>query len=263
MSITRKFQEIQLSRRSPRATEQANSFHKSKKEVPQPALKLVDNSLKKARKVELKPKSLNQEAYIELLTDPSKVIVFATGPAGTGKTLLAVMAAIKAYQEGTCKKIIISRPAVTIDDEQHGFLPGDLTAKMEPWAIPIMDVFAEYYKQTEIEGMLEDKIIELAPIGYLRGRSLKDAWIILDEAQNASKVQMKAILTRIGQNSKMVVTGDLGQIDTKYSHENGMTDFTDRLAKTNSKIIATIQFSRKDIQRSAAVAEVLSIYGED
>lgn len=211
------------------------------------------------KEVHLTPKSLKQEEYIELLLDPTKYVVFATGPAGTGKTMLAVLAAIKAYKEGTCDKIIITRPAVTVDDEQHGFLPGDLNEKMAPWTRPIFDVMKEYYSPREITQMLEDEIIEVSPLAFLRGRTFKNSWIIFDEAQNSSLMSMKTALTRIGDNSKMIITGDLDQTDLRQS-TNGLSDFLSKLKKGNSSIIALVEFNKKDIQRSQAVKEVLAIY---
>ena len=216
----------------------------------------------RARKVELIPKSLNQETYIELLNDPSKLIIFATGPAGTGKTMMAVLAAIKAYQNGECKKIVITRPAVGVDDEEHGFLPGDLNAKMAPWTRPIMDVFAEYYRQSEITKMLDEQTIEVSPLAFMRGRTFKNSWIIADEMQNATPSQMKMLLTRLGENSKMVVTGDTRQADRK-EQDNGLIDFKRLVAEyKNSRYVAGVEFGGPDIQRHKAVVEILKIYGE-
>lgn len=212
--------------------------------------------------VELIPKSLNQETYIDLLTDPSKLIIFATGPAGTGKTMLAVLAAIKAYKEGTCKKIVITRPAVGVDDEKHGFLPGDLNQKMEPWTRPIMDVFAEYYRPTDITRMLDEQTIEISPLAYMRGRTFKNSWIIADEMQNATPNQMKMLLTRLGDSSKMVVTGDTRQADRR-ENDNGLLDFKRLVSQyENCKFVAGVEFAGKDIKRHPAVVEVLKIYGE-
>ena len=160
-------EELYLSRRrNNRAIDTTNFYPQSqpkqhKRGKQQPALQVVNEDYvhQRTKRVDLIPKSLNQENYIELLNDPNKLIIFATGPAGTGKTMLAVLAAIRAYQNGECKKIVITRPAVGVDDEQHGFLPGDLNAKMAPWTRPIMDVFAEYYRQSEITKMLDEQTI--------------------------------------------------------------------------------------------------------
>lgn len=216
----------------------------------------------KKRQVHLLPKTLNQEAYINLLTDPSKIIVFATGPAGTGKTMLAMLAGIKALKEGVITKIVLTRPAVGVDDEKHGFLPGDLNSKMEPWTRPLFDVLAEYYDRKEIARMLDEQIIEISPLAFMRGRTFKNSWIIADEMQNATPNQMKMLLTRIGENSKMIVTGDTRQADRK-DPDNGLLDFKALVdSYKNCQYVAGAELTGKDIQRHPAVVEVLKIYKE-
>lgn len=216
----------------------------------------------KTRKISLIPKSLNQERYIELLNDTSKHIVFASGPAGTGKTMLAVLAALKAHKEGEVSKIVITRPAVGVDDEQHGFLPGTLNQKMEPWTRPIFDIIGEYYRSQEIAKMLDDQTIEIAPLAFMRGRTFKNSWIIADEMQNATPSQMKMLLTRLGENSKIVVTGDTQQTDRKIK-DNGLLDFQGLVAKyQDCRYVAGVTLNGKDIQRHPAVSEILKIYGE-
>lgn len=219
--------------------------------------------VERRKAVNLIPKSLNQEEYISLLTDESKCIVFATGPAGTGKTMLAMLAGIKAYKEGAVSKLILTRPAVGVDDEKHGFLPGDINAKMEPWTRPLFDVIAEYYSPKEVARMLEEQIIEIAPLAFMRGRTFKGCWIVADEMQNATPGQIKMLLTRLGEGSKIVVTGDTRQADRR-DPDNGLLDFK-RLFDgfKNSKYIAGVEFETKDIARHPAVAEVLRLYGED
>ncbi len=216
----------------------------------------------KKRQVQLLPKTLNQEAYINLLTDPSKIIIFATGPAGTGKTMLATMAGIQALKQGQVTKIVLTRPAIGVDDEQHGFLPGDLNQKMEPWTRPLFDVLLEYYDRKEIARMLDEQIVEISPLAFMRGRTFKDAWIIADEMQNATPNQMKMLLTRLGENSKMIVTGDTRQADRRDA-DNGLLDFKDLVAEyKNCKFVAGIEMAGKDIQRHPAVVEILKIYKE-
>ena len=178
-------------------------------------------------------------------------------------TMLAVMAALKAYKAGDVSKIVITRPAVGVDDEKHGFLPGDLNTKMEPWTRPIMDVMQEYYSPKDIAKMLDEQQIEISPLAFMRGRNLKDAFVICDEMQNASINQMKMVLTRLASNSKMVITGDLNPTDKQFIHSNGLLDFIERLKESNSRTIAHTNFNRKDVQRHPVVAEVLSIYGEE
>ena len=216
--------------------------------------------LKRTQQVQIIPRNLSQETYLELLKNPKKYIVFAIGPAGTGKTLLAVQAGIKAFQEGKVEKLIVTRPAVSVD-EDLGFLPGDLNEKMAPWTRPIFDVLGEYYQQKDVADMLMEGIIEISPLAYMRGRTFKNSWIIADEMQNATTNQMKMLLTRLGENSKMIVTGDLAQADRLQ--DNGLIDFCNLLGKHKKlEHIDIVHFTQKDIERHDAVKEVLSIYGD-
>ena len=214
----------------------------------------------KKQRVTLYPRNSNQETYIQKLQDSAKSIVFAIGPAGTGKTMLAVQHGIKLFQEGVVDKIVITRPAVSVD-EDLGFLPGTLNEKMAPWTRPIFDVMGEYYQQKDIAKMLEDGVIEISPLAYMRGRTFKNAYIVADEMQNATVNQMKMLLTRLGEGSKMVVTGDLAQADRVS--DNGLIDFCNLLEqKEYLEHIDIIRFDNKDIERHNAVKEVLAVYGE-
>jgi phosphate starvation-inducible protein PhoH len=214
----------------------------------------------KRKRVQIYPKNLNQENYLLKLNDPQKMIIFAIGPAGTGKTLLAVQWAIDQLIYGDIKKIVITRPAVSVD-EQHGFLPGDLNQKMEPWTKPIMDVFAENYTAREIENMIREGVIEVSPLAYMRGRTFKNSIIIADEMQNATPSQMKMLLTRLGQGSQMVVTGDLQQADRPSN--NGLLEFLGLFNDfKNHRYVDVCHFSLRDVERHEAVKEVLSIYGD-
>jgi phosphate starvation-inducible PhoH-like protein len=213
----------------------------------------------KKQRVSLYPRNANQKAYIQKLQDDSTNIVFAIGPAGTGKTMLAVQHGIKLFQEGIVDKIVVTRPAVSVD-EDLGFLPGTLNEKMAPWTRPIFDVFAEYYQQKDIAKMLEEGVIEISPLAYMRGRTFKNAYIIADECQNTTVNQMKMLLTRLGEGSKMVVTGDLAQADRM--NDNGLIDFCNLLTGKSLKHIDIIEFDHKDIERHNAVKEILAIYGD-
>ncbi len=216
--------------------------------------------LKRNQQVSIVPRNLSQENYLQLLKNPKKFIIFAIGPAGTGKTMLAVQTAIKMFKEGTVSKIVVTRPAVSVDEE-HGFLPGDLNAKMAPWTRPIFDVFEEYYHPKEITSMLEDGSIEISPLAYMRGRTFKNAFIVADEMQNATPSQMKMLLTRIGDNSRMVVTGDLNQADRP--RENGLLEFCTLYGQGSEyRMIAMAKFEVRDIERHPVVKEILSIYKE-
>ncbi len=218
------------------------------------------NVHQKKTQVTILPRNKNQEAYVLSLLDPKKDIVFGVGPAGTGKTLLAVQVAVKLFKEGAVDKIIVTRPAVSVD-EDLGFLPGTLEEKMAPWTRPIFDVLREYFHAKEITGMIEEGIIEIAPLAYMRGRTFKDAFILADEMQNATPNQMKMLLTRLGTGSSMAVTGDLNQADRLK--DNGLLDFTRLLESSNSESLDVVQFEQGDIERHKAVAEVLKVYGDD
>ena len=214
--------------------------------------------LKRNKQVTIVPRNLAQEQYLELLKNPKKFIVFAIGPAGTGKTMLGVQMAIKQLKEGMISKIIITRPAVSVDEE-HGFLPGTLNQKMEPWTRPIMDVFEEYYHPKEIAEMLEDGVIEISPLAYMRGRTFKNAFVIADEMQNATPSQMKMLLTRIGDNSRMVVTGDLNQADRP--RENGLLEFCNLYGQGGEyRMIAMARFEQQHVERHPVVREILKLY---
>ena len=216
------------------------------------------NEAYKQRNIELRPKSINQEKLILNLLDSTQNIVVATGPAGTGKTYLAMLAAIKAFRLGHCERIILTRPAVGVDDEKHGFLPGDLNSKMEPWTRPLFDVLREYYSAKEVTMMLENQTIEISPLAFMRGRTFKDAWIIADEMQNATPSQMKMLMTRIGENSKIVITGDVEQTD-RTVHNNGLIDLCKRL-ETKREGLAVCYMTNKDIQRHPIIDTVLELY---
>ena len=214
----------------------------------------------KKQRVSLYARNENQRIYCQKLQNESTSILFAIGPAGTGKTMLAVQQGIKMFQEGLVDKIVVTRPAVSVD-EDLGFLPGDLNEKMAPWTRPIFDVLGEYYQQKDIAKMLEEGVIEISPLAYMRGRTFKNAYIVADEMQNATVNQMKMLLTRIGDGSKMVVTGDLNQADRM--NDNGLIDFCNLLAdKEHLQHIDIVQFGAKDIERHNAVKEVLAVYGE-
>ena len=213
----------------------------------------------KSRSVQLQPRNRSQEKYILELLNQDKNIVFGIGPAGTGKTMLACLAAVKAFLEGEVERIVVTRPAVSAD-EDLGFLPGTLEEKMAPWTRPIFDVFREHFYANEIEGMIKEGVIEISPLAYMRGRTFKDSYIIADEMQNATPNQMKMLLTRIGNNSKMVVTGDLAQADRLK--DNGLIDFVNHLKDSETSRISTVKFHHGDIERHEAVTEVLAIYGD-
>jgi len=201
------------------------------------------------------PRSQNQKKYFELLN--RKNIVFAIGPAGTGKTYLAVAKAVSCLQKGLIKKIILSRPAVEAG-EKLGFLPGDLKEKVDPFLRPIYDALYEMMPYDQVEKKIENNTIEIAPIAFMRGRTLEDCYIILDEAQNSTKIQMKMFLTRFGKNSKMVVVGDKTQIDLITKRDSGLLDAEIKLK--NIKDIGFIYLSDKDVIRHELVRKIINSY---
>jgi phosphate starvation-inducible PhoH-like protein len=209
--------------------------------------------------VEILPRNINQETYVLNLLDQNKDIVFGIGPAGTGKTLLAVQVAVKLFKEKEVDKIVITRPAVSVD-EDLGALPGTLEEKMAPWTRPIFDVLKEYFTSYEIEGMINEGVLEIAPLGYMRGRTFKKTYIVADEMQLATMSQMKMLLTRIGEYSFMSVTGDLAQSDRLEN--NGLKDFLDRYSSMDSDRIEITTFAYQDIERHPVIEDVLKSYGE-
>ena len=218
------------------------------------------NTFQKKQSVNILPRNKNQEQYVLKLLDDTKDIVFGIGPAGTGKTLLAVQVAVKLFKAGKIDKIIVTRPAVSVD-EDLGFLPGTLEEKMAPWTRPIFDVLREYFNAKEIEGMIQEGIIEIAPLAYMRGRTFKHSFILADEMQNATPNQMKMLLTRLGEQSMMAVTGDLNQADRLK--DNGLINFTKLLESTNQSCLDIVHFEQGDIERHAAVKAVLQVYGDE
>jgi len=231
------------------------NFHQAQTAMPQPKPKL------NTRPIELIPKTLNQEKYILALLDYDTDIVVVSGPAGTGKTYLAMQAAIKAMKAGECDRIILTRPAVGVDDEKHGFLPGDINQKMEPWTRPLLDVLREYYTVKEIAYMLEEQVVEIAPLAFCRGRNFKNSYIVLDEAQNATPSQLKMIMTRIGIGSKIVITGDIEQTDRRTS-DNGLLDLLHKLEKGVIPGLQSCKFDLRDIQRHQIIEHVLRLYAQ-
>lgn len=215
----------------------------------------------KQRPIEIVPRTRNQERLVLALQDESQHIVVTAGPAGTGKTYLAMLAAVKAFREGEVDRIVLTRPAVGVDDEKHGFLPGDLNQKMDPWVRPLTDILREYYRQQDIAAMIEEQKIEIAPLAFMRGRTFKNAYIIADEMQNATPAQCKMLMTRIGENSKIVITGDVEQADRSKAN-NGLADLCKRLKEGGVKGIAVCDLDNRDIQRHSIIDSVLDLYAD-
>ena len=207
------------------------------------------------------PRSANQKKYVQYLEDPTVSILLGVGPAGTGKTLFACSAAVQEMRRGSVQKIILTRPVVPVE-EDIGFLPGSLINKMDPWTRPIFDILGEFYSKRDIDIMLDSGAIEISPLAFMRGRTFKRAFVIADEMQNSSPNQMLMLTTRLGQSSKMVITGDLAQSDRPIQH-NGLADLMGKLRAYPGEMntIQMVEMGRQDVERSAAVAKILDIYG--
>lgn len=203
-------------------------------------------------------KNLVQKTYVDAVKYHD--IVFGIGPAGTGKTFLAVVMAVQALRNGVVKRIILTRPAVEAG-ESLGFLPGDLQEKVDPYLRPVYDALFQILGKSATERMMERGIIEIAPLAYMRGRTLDDAFVILDEAQNTTSIQMKMFLTRLGFNSKMIVNGDSSQIDLPGKVKSGLIDAKEKLSAV--KAIDFVYFTAKDVVRHPVVAEIIKAYGDD
>jgi len=207
------------------------------------------------KKRKIVPRSDNQKKYFKLLNN--KNIVFAIGPAGTGKTFLAVAKAVAALQKGSVKKIILSRPAVEAG-EKLGFLPGDLKEKIDPFLKPIYDALYDMMPVDQVEKKLNNGIIEIAPIAFMRGRTLENSFVILDEAQNTTRIQMKMFLTRLGKNSQMVVVGDNTQIDLVSKNNSGLLDAEKKLSKIGD--IGFVYLKDIDVVRHDLVRKIINAY---
>ncbi len=206
----------------------------------------------------VRPKSPNQQAYLEAIRDHD--LVFAIGPAGTGKTYLAVASAVHLMKEGRVKKIILTRPAVEAG-EKLGFLPGGLDEKVNPYLRPLFDALHDMMDFATIRRFMENDIIEVVPLAFMRGRTLNSAVIILDEAQNATRSQMKMFLTRLGHGGKMIVTGDVTQTDLPNAGETGLVDASAKLARTEG--VAFVHLDRSDVVRHTLVQRIIDAYGEE
>ena len=206
----------------------------------------------------IRVKTLGQKVYVDSVKKHD--IVFGIGPAGTGKTFLAVTLAVTALKRGQVKRIILTRPAVEAG-ESLGFLPGDLKEKVDPYLRPVYDALYQILGKEQTTRLMEREIIEIAPLAYMRGRTLDDAFVILDEAQNTTIMQMKMFLTRLGFNSKMIVNGDTSHIDLPRNVKSGLIDATQKLK--NIEQIDFIYLSAKDVVRHPVVAEIITAYEED
>jgi len=203
----------------------------------------------------IKVKNLNQLKYLE--TIENSTITFGIGPAGTGKTFLAVASAVKMYSSDQIKKIVLTRPAVEAG-ERLGYLPGDLSQKIDPYLVPLFDSLEYFFGNETLQYLIDKRNIEIVPLAYMRGRTLNDACIILDEAQNAKVSQIKMFLTRLGENSKMIITGDESQIDLVNKDFSGLKKT--RKSISNIDEISVVEFQNTDIVRNKIVSKILEVF---
>lgn len=222
---------------------------------------LYGNKLKNINTQLYVPKTPQQINYVKLLDDKNSKIIIVIGPAGSGKTLFACQKAIKSLLYGTVKKIIITRPTIISTNDNIGFFPGTLINKMEPWTKPMFDIFLEQISKTELNFMLKSETIEICPLGFMRGRTFKNSFIIADEMQNCTPTQIKMLMTRLGEDSNLVITGDLDQIDILV--KNGLTDFLNRMQNYNTNLIKIIHLDKNDICRSIITEEIIKIYEKE
>lgn len=205
----------------------------------------------------IKPRSENQLKLIEAYEHND--MVFAVGPAGTGKTYLSIALAVKALKEKTAKKIILSRPAVEAG-EKLGFLPGDMKEKIDPYLQPLYDALEDMIPQVKLQDMMEKHVIQIAPLAFMRGRTLSDAVVILDEAQNTTPAQIRMFLTRMGWNTKMIITGDMTQIDLPHTQKSGLIEALHILNGVEG--IGVVNLNQKDIVRHKLVTRIVNAYEE-
>ncbi len=203
----------------------------------------------------IKARSENQQKLINAYNEND--MVFAVGPAGTGKTYLSIALAVKALKDKAAKKIILSRPAVEAG-EKLGFLPGDMKDKIDPYLQPLYDALEDMIPQVKLQDMMEKRVIQIAPLAFMRGRTLNDAIVILDEAQNTTPAQIRMFLTRMGWNTKMIITGDMTQVDLPRGVKSGLRDAIDTLKDISD--IAIINFNDKDIVRHRLVTKIVNAF---
>ena len=214
------------------------------------SVEIIDNK-------SIKVKNINQFKYMEIISNST--VTFGIGPAGTGKTFLAVASAVKLYAENKIRKIVLTRPAVEAG-ERLGYLPGDLSQKIDPYLVPLFDALEHFFGNEKLGYLIEKRNIEIVPLAYMRGRTLDNACIILDEAQNATSNQIKMFLTRLGENSKIIITGDETQIDLYKKDYSGLRKTRKKLSNIDE--ISVMEFQNSDFVRNPIVSKILEVFPE-
>ena len=198
-----------------------------------------------------------QQYYQSVLKNPAHSLVVCTGPAGTGKTMLACKTGLEQLVQKRVNQLVITKPLVSVEGEDLGFLPGNIRSKMSPWIESYLDIFKDYYTMKQLEDMMQKDVIKIAPLAYCRGNTYTNSFVICDESQNTTPKQMKMLLTRVGKQSKMVIVGDIDQQD--HHGESGLADFMTRYSGGNDEI-ALVQLSEADVCRSSLVQYILKLY---
>lgn len=216
------------------------------------------NDHQRANNIVIHPQTENQRLYLQALKNQTQV--FALGPAGTGKTFISAVVASELYLRGKVKKIILTRPAVPACGEEYGFLPGGLNQKLAPWVVPIFEVLQDCLGKGQLDDAVKNGDVEIAPLGMLRGRTFRDAFVLIDEAQNCTKDQLKLILTRMGEGSRLVVSGDLKQSDIKGASGLGMIV---ELAKKHKLPVGIVEFTKDDVVRSDICKMWVEIFDDE
>ena len=209
----------------------------------------------------LAPRNAKQRRYVDILTKDKPTVVIASGAPGCGKTLFATFIGAQKLHEGHVDKLVITRPNFSTGPDDIGFLPGDIQQKMEPWMMPIYDALTYYYPRTRVDQMVKERVIEIAPLRFMRGRTFESSWIICDEAQNTTVENMLMVLTRIGKKSKLVLTGDPDQHDRGFE-VNGLNDLVSRMSTTDvlNDHFEYIEFTETDVERHPMIPLVLNMY---
>lgn len=216
-------------------------------------------NFREAKSIFIQPRTEKQAEYLSALNDPNTHIIFGSGPAGTGKSYIATKWAMQQLKLGNIEKIVITRPNVAVDDNDLGYLPGDILEKLAPWIKPITDIMLEHFSKSELEYLLREEIVEICPICYIRGRTFKNSIVIVDEAQGTTPNSMLAVLTRIGEGSKILITGDIEQKD---KHSDGLKDFIEKFKNSKIDGIALIEFQKDDVQRHPIISDILKLYNK-
>jgi len=202
--------------------------------------------------------TVNQKMYVQELKNPLRSLIICTGPAGTGKTVFACRTALEQLKSREVEQLVITKPLVTVEGEDVGYLPGNMRAKMSPWIESYLDIFKDYYSMNQIEDMMKKEVIKLAPLAYCRGNTYSKSFVICDESQNTTPRQMKLLLTRMGEESRLVLIGDLEQQD---SHGlSGLADLLERYGDNEHEEIANVRLGEEDVCRSSLVKYILTLY---